>query len=380
MESVSQVKKAKKVAGLVANVDGVSAYETRKGVRFLAQVRLAGRKAKSKSFADREAAKQWKREQEADVYGDKKLGSIPDKLTMGELFSLYVDLSERHGSPLPAHQVMMFDRLKAHPLLKDVKVAEIDFGVVRDYCSARKNVDSVCPSTILSEFARINVSIERCADWLEWGENFIHPLTGARKKLMNARLIGESKERDRRPSPEEMGKLVAYFKANPSDIPMADIVCFAALNAFRRGEIPMLLWSKLDVANSAIVSMRKDSSLESEGGKRKALVPVLPAAMEIIQRQPRIEGEDRIFPYGADAMTRAFLRACRKLKIEDLRFHDLRHEAISTAAQVLGDVEGMEISGHKTHRHYKRYVNFQPEDAKRIAAKTVGITPAWAAQ
>ena len=47
--------------------------------------------------------------------------------------------------------------------------------------------------------------------------------------------------------------------------------------------------------------------------------------------------------------------------------------SIVGTAQVLGDSEGMALSGHKTHRHYSRYVNFQKEDISKIAAKLAAI-------
>jgi Phage integrase family len=361
--------KAKKVAGLVANVDGVTAYETKRGVRFLAQVRVNGRN-ESKSFDDRKAASDWKTAREVDVFA-KKLGSVPAKLTMGELFALYVTESERHGSPLPTHQVYMFDRLKAHPLLKDVKVVDMNFSVVRDYCVERKTIGGVCASTLQAEYARISVAIERGAEWLGWGENFIHPLTGARKKLMRAKLIADSNKRTRRPAREERAKLAAYFNANEHCIPMTDIMEFAAINTFRRGEIFALLWSKLDVAASTIECWRKDS--QSEGGKRKVLVPVLPAALAIIMRQPRIEGEDRIFPYSGDTVSGKFAAARKALGIEDLRFHDLRHEAITTASRFLNQSELKALSGHKTDRHVARYINHTKEDISAIAQKGAAI-------
>ena len=41
------------------------------------------------------------------------------------------------------------------------------------------------------------------------------------------------------------------------------------------------------------------------------------------------ENGDRIFPYTTDAIGAAFTRACKLLGIDDLHFHDLRHEGVS---------------------------------------------------
>jgi integrase len=151
---------------------------------------------------------------------------------------------------------------------------------------------------------------------------------------------------------------------------MADIVRVAALNAFRRGELVELRWSAL--RGNAIMVGRKD--MTGEDGKRECLVPLLPAAMEILKRLPRTAGEDRIIPVSGDTLGQRFTDACRAVKIEDLRFHDLRHEAISTISQHVGMSEAMMISGHKTAKHFMRYVNYGEEDAAKISAKLAGVT------
>lgn len=372
-------KGKKKVAGRVANIDGISAYETKRGVRFLAQVRLAGRKPVSKSFDSRELAVQWKREQEASLSADKVQVKLPSKLAMREVFDMYVKGKERVGQPLPAHQVMMFNRLMAHPAIKDVLISEMCYTVMRDYCIARKH-DGVHPSTVQAEYARVAVSIEWVAEDAEWGENYVHPLAGVRKRLMAKGFIADSRKRSRRPSAEEQAALVAFFAANPAYdragklIPMGDIIEFAALNAFRRGEITELKWSELDVKAQVIVCHRKDS--ESEGGKREALVPVRAKALEIVKRQPRVDGEDRIFPFSGDTIGGAFGRACDKINAErggkfcaDLHFHDLRHEAITNASQVAGVTQAQlkAFSGHKSDRHLNRYINLTKENVSSAA-------------
>jgi integrase len=52
-----------------------------------------------------------------------------------------------------------------------------------------------------------------------------------------------------------------------------------------------------------------------------------PEAIAIIESMPRVAPE--IFPFSTDAISAAFTRACQFLEIDDLHFHDLRHEGIS---------------------------------------------------
>jgi integrase len=353
--------------------------------RYLAQVRVKGHKPMTKSFDSLTAAKDWKKEQEVALKNAKPNAvQVPEKMTMPELFATYVERSEALGNPLPSLQVMLFKRMAAHPVMQGVLVSQMNEAKVRDYCKARKVADDICPSTIMSEFVRIDCAITRVAEWLGWGK--FDPLDGVGKALRRDKLISESIKRHRRPSAQEMDTLLAFLdKTDAEDlagvirtnqmkprpyIAMADIVRFAALNAFRRGELVELRWSAL--RGNAIMVGRKD--MTGEDGKRECLVPLLPAAMEILKRLPRTAGEDRIIPVSGDTLGQRFTDACRAVKIEDLRFHDLRHEAISTISQHVGMSEAMMISGHKTAKHFMRYVNYGEEDAAKISAKLAGVT------
>ena len=59
----------------------------------------------------------------------------------------------------------------------------------------------------------------------------------------------------------------------------------------------------------------------------------------------------------ATQITHTFIKACEKAKIEDLTFHDLRHEATSRFFENT-DLDVMEIksiTGHKTLQMLARY-------------------------
>ena len=57
------------------------------------------------------------------------------------------------------------------------------------------------------------------------------------------------------------------------------------------------------------------------------------------------------------------LRACKRVGIEDLRFHDLRHEATSRFFEKgLHVMEVAAITGHKDLRMLKRYTHLRAED------------------
>jgi integrase len=66
----------------------------------------------------------------------------------------------------------------------------------------------------------------------------------------------------------------------------------------------------------------------------------------------------------------AFRRACKKLKIENLHFHDLRHEATSRLFKAGLAIEQVAlVTGHRDWKMLKRYANLRPENLRRITAK-----------
>jgi integrase len=372
---------------------GIRRYVTPQGkVRWQAQLRglIKGRRIPSQSF-DTEA--------EAQAYIDEKVVEVPvlvvagpGEMTMPQLFDAYIAQCALTPRPLPKGQVYQFNRLAKHPVLKNLLVSEMDASKAYEYCNARvkglgcdergRQVKPVHSSTVMSEFIRITVALQRVGVDQKWAQKVnnvlipFNPLVGAMDMLRQKGLVSDSNRRDRRPSKEELNALLGYFrgdayaKRNVAHIPMADIMAIAAINGFRRGEIVRMQWSKFDSGNDGcfIGLDRKDSN--SQGGRRDTLVPVIEQARKIIERQRerKLAGDDRIFPYNFDTITQHFEDACAALGIEDLRFHDLRHEAISTLALVLGMTEAMLISGHKTAKAFLVYCQHD-EDAKKIAKK-----------
>ncbi len=74
----------------------------------------------------------------------------------------------------------------------------------------------------------------------------------------------------------------------------------------------------------------------------------------------------------SNAIRLAWVRICRRHNIEDARFHDLRHEALSRFFEVknLNVLEVQLISGHLEPRTLMRvYANLRPQDLANKLAK-----------
>jgi integrase len=85
----------------------------------------------------------------------------------------------------------------------------------------------------------------------------------------------------------------------------------------------------------------------------------LPAeAMAVIETMPRDDA--RIFPYSPGAITANFTRACKVLGIDDLHFHDLRHEGVTRLFEVgLNIPHVAAVSGHRSWSSLKRYTHLR---------------------
>jgi integrase len=154
------------------------------------------------------------------------------------------------------------------------------------------------------------------------------------------------------------------------------IIQFAIQTGMRRGELMGLRWSDIDIPN------RKAYLHNTKNGDPRQ-VPLTKTAIEILSALTK-EQSGIVFPMSLGTLRIQFERVCNKAKeryqelgtnpFEDLRFHDLRHEALSRLSDAgLNVIELSHISGHKTLAMLKRYVHcshpaiFMKLDAQMIA-------------
>lgn len=135
------------------------------------------------------------------------------------------------------------------------------------------------------------------------------------------------------------------------------VVQIALATGMRRGEILGLEWSKIDLD-------RRIAHLVAGATKtnKSRTVPLSPAAIEVLRSLPRSIG-GKVFPIGWSGFGHTFARACTKWGLEDLTFHDLRHEATTRLfEQGLEMQEVAAITGHQTLQMLKRYTHLRAED------------------
>jgi integrase len=138
-------------------------------------------------------------------------------------------------------------------------------------------------------------------------------------------------------------------------------VRFAIETGIRMGEVLSLTWRNVDLAQR--ISTLLDT--KTRDGRQ---VPLSTAAIAAISSLPRHFSDERVFCtwQRADSLENAWRRAVKLAGLEDLRFHDLRHEAVSRLFELgLNPMEVASISGHKTLQMLKRYTHLRAADLVR---------------
>ncbi len=167
----------------------------------------------------------------------------------------------------------------------------------------------------------------------------------------------EQNERDRRLQADEENRLLTSCAVSSEQLCV--ITTFAIETCARLSELLSLRWSDVDFEKrTARIVMSKNGESRS--------IPLSSRAIAVLREIPSKKNE-RIFSNwsAADSFSKTFKRACASAEIENLHFHDLRHEAISRLASRFQQHEMMKISGHKTPAMLSRYYHPRAEDFAR---------------
>ncbi|WP_339486837.1 site-specific integrase [Pseudomonas sp. RL_5y_Pfl2_70] len=194
-----------------------------------------------------------------------------------------------------------------------------------------------------------------------WGYE-VDPLAmpDARKVLRKLGMVSKSKERNRRPTLDELDRLMTHFfemqVRRPESIKMPKMIAFALFSTRRQEEITRIRWDDLDESRQAVLVRDMKNPGQKIGNDVWCHLP--DEAWAILQSMPRAERE--IFPYNSRSVSASFTRACPLLGIEDLHFHDLRHEGVSRLFEMDWDIPRVSsVSGHRDWNSLRRYTHLR---------------------
>lgn len=194
----------------------------------------------------------------------------------------------------------------------------------------------------------------------------------ATAQLRKTRQISSSQKRDRLPSTDELIALTKYFterwKLNRygSKYPMHLIMWFAIFSCRREAELTRLSLRDYDLHHSTW-KVHDIKNPNGSKGNHKSF-DVLDPCKEMMKRLKQSEVRERMLKLGHDenlllplnpkSLGKEFREACRMLGIDDLRFHDLRHEGCTRLAEQSFTIpEIQKVSLHDSWSSLQRYVS-----------------------
>lgn len=330
-------------------------------IAFLAEISIMrDRKVvhrESETFARRAMAAKWIKTREAILY---KPGGLEAARTAAAQAATLGDAIRRYR----AESARTIGRTKAQVLrtLEGMPIADLPCGEIRSadlVALAHELGEGRTPATVGNYLSHLAAVFAIAQD--AWG----YPLDDAamRSALRVTRrlgTVGRSRQRDRRPSLDELERLLEHFAAvrrrRPDSCPMVDVTLFALFSTRRQEEITRLAWADLDGDGARILVRDMKHPGQKIGNDQWCTLP--DEALRILLAQPRTG--PLAFPWSTDAISAAFTRACKLLAIEDLHFHDLRHEGISRLFEMGWNVPRVAaVSGHRSWQSLARYTHLR---------------------
>lgn len=336
-----------------------------------AQVRRKGFKPQTRTFPTKTMAKAWGDRVEAEMLLNIARGvTEADTLTVGELIDWFL---QTVGSMRSVSRTQRGNLSRLAEGLGDIQVQRLGAADLVEHAKRRRegrHIDRQGITIPACGGATMGVEMTYLGEVLKLGRSLkkiklgTDPVREAREVMNQYGLISKSKKRDRRPTPAELARLREHFNdtAYSRNIPMNAIIDIAIGTARRESEITRLAWADLNEKQRTIL-LRDVKHPKRKAGNNK-IFPLLGAMFELVQSQPRTG--PFIFPYNPKSISAAFTRACHKLRIDDLHFHDLRHEATSRLFEAGYSIEQVAmVTLHESWEDLKRYTQIRPESLHR---------------
>lgn len=321
--------------------------------KWRAQVRRKGQPVYTRTFDTKAAAERWARQLEADMDRGNQPALGKKVLLVSELIAAYRKLREQ-ARPISDSSTEHYTLLHLERHLGKRDAQRLTPQDLVGYCGARKD-EGAGAYTCNMDISKLGTVLRYAA--LASKVTLPDVVGQARPLLTHLGLIGGGGKRERRPTQDELQRLVEYLEREHGAL-YADVVRFAVLTAMRRGEITRLRWEDVDAAKKLVLVRDRKHPRKKVGNNE--WIPLLGDAWAIVQRQAKGE---LIFPVHEQTLSKYFRWSCQALSIPDLHFHDLRHEGTSRLFEQGYEVQQVAlVTGHKDWRHLKRYTNLKPED------------------
>ncbi len=316
-----------------------------------AQIHINGIR-EDKTFPNINQARRWARDREAEL---GKLGDVvTDKRTLGDVFTRYAE------EVTPTKRGAQWEMLRLNLFVRDfpevcairlVKLTKEDFQQwIRD------RLKNVKPSTVNRELNIMSHCLTvACDDW-KWISH--DPMKGLKRPK-------NPPSRTRRVSEQEILELCLALGYTEGQVPtlkrefVGAAFIFAIETAMRAGEICSL-------TPSNIYYDKKIAHLEKTKNGDERYVPLSDRAISILKSLPLVDDEASIFQLKSGVLSTTFRDAKLHTTLENITFHDSRHEATTRLAGKMHVLSLAKVTGH---RNINELMTYYDESAEDIAKK-----------
>jgi integrase len=331
-----------------------------------------GRRKRERIGPDKRLAETVHRKRKVEIAEGKYLDKRrPMTTTFNDLVNAYrkwLGLDPASGGPPRLRSWNSYLRAAFPPLqayFEGKRLGEITPALVEQYRACRKSTISVRRRPIAT--STINRELSCLKRMFAVACKGLLVLPGGAPEtnpLQHVSLEPERNIRDRVLSPEEFDRV---YQA--ADDWLRPILLVAYQTGMRQGEIRSVRWGQVDL-KQGLIRLGAEDTKNGEG----RLIPLNRTLIELFKTLPRYLGCPYVFPnpgkidawqanpeevdvrYDGTYISHRFARACHKVGVTNVTFHDLRHTFVTNARRAGIDYfRIMAISGHKTMLVFKRY-------------------------
>lgn len=300
---------------------------------------------KSKSCATKAQARSWAMSMESQL-----AEGVDHEATLGDVFARYAE-EVSSGKRGAVWEFRRLDALAAAPIAR-VLLVDLRREHLEQWMESR--LQRVKPSTVNRELNLISHCLTWARRWRMMSHNPMADL--ARPK--------DPPHRDRRISQAEVDCLMValgYSEQLPvtqQKQRVAVAFLLALETAMRAGEI-------VSLTDEHIYLDRRVVYLPETKNGRPRWVPLSTEAVRLLRRlEPWPDG--RPFPMRPGVVSTVFRKAVLAAGLEDLRFHDSRHEAITRLAKKLDVLDLARMVGHSDIRQLRTYYNATADEIAQL--------------
>lgn len=300
----------------------------------------------SATFDTKAQAVEWATKREAEILEGKGVGATKVAKTLNDAIDRYkveVAPTKRGGR----WEVVRLDLFKRTIDFVGERIGKINPDMIASWRD--KRLQMVKSSSVNRELNLLSAVFEIAR--LEWKWLVHNPVQEIRRPK-------NPKPRDRRISDMEIRMMVRALGCDPEQLQtptckshyIALAFMLAIETGMRQGEILGLTWGKVFLSQRYV-------TLEDTKNSDRRNVPLSTKAVEILMALPAGSPDEHCFKVSSASADALWRKARAKAKVQDLHFHDSRHEAVTRLSKKLEVLELARMIGHRDLKSLMVYYN-----------------------